>query len=185
SYSDTGLTPGTTYYYKVSAYTKPNGESAPSNIVSSLPQISGPAAVAVSGAGWTGPTVGWTQRPGTATVVGVYVDNAHGSFTPAEQARIHDAMDQLNSLWTGTAGLRLVEVADPGQANIVVQDPVTGPANGLLGATLSSYTDSLSGARDSNGNPYFEFSGPVVVDLFEGWNWYTGSAPTGIAANQY
>jgi len=55
SYTDTGLTNGTTYYYKVSALNSDGDESAATEAVSATPQASGGGAV-VSGGGVTGDT---------------------------------------------------------------------------------------------------------------------------------
>src|SRR5207247_2217626 len=106
------------------------------------------------------------------------------SLTPDEQARIQDAINALNATYNAAtgAGLHVVLVTDPNQANIILRNAVTtadgGYADGLLGDAEMPYT--LNGSDQSyqldDGTPYLQFTGQVVANVVEGWNWYAGSS---------
>lgn len=197
SYSVTGLSASTTYYFQVSAY-NPIGTSAFSNSASGTTsagtsELSGDAASSQEVVAGLGQTLGWSTILGAPAVVGVYIDNSDGSMTPAQQARIADAVVVMNATWDGTNGLQLVLVSDPSQAGIIVHNVVTTPVggvkDGVLGDTEISYIESPDGQMD-NGNPYLQFSGQQTVDIVEGWNWYArptkaNNGMTAINPNQY
>ena len=191
SYLVSGLSASTTYYFQVIAY-NPVGNSAPSNVANATTasggaDVSGAFAsrqVIVAG---LGQTLGWSTTLGAPITLGVYVDNSDGSMTPDQRARIADAIAALNVTWNGTTGLQLVLVSDPSQASIIVHNVVTSPLGGLgqgiLGDAELSYVASPDGRLD-NGNAYQVFTGQMMVDIVEGWNWYTSptSANTGMTA---
>ncbi len=197
SYSVTGLSASTTYYFQVNAY-NPVGTSAFSNMASGTTsagtsELSGAFAsneVIVAG---LGQTVGWSATLGAPLTVGVYVDNSDGSLTPAELARIADAVAVLNVSWNGSNGLQLVLVTDPARASIIVHTTGTTPAGGLkdgvLGDTEMAFIADPNAQMD-DANPYTVFSGQQMVDIVQGWNWYTGSTQankgmTAITSGQY
>jgi hypothetical protein len=183
--------PNGLYIYGASS-TFPTGSSSSSNywidvtFVQSSPLKSASVGGAVGSAidaasrGETEPQAlgSWSSSPGASATVGVYVDNRDGSITPDESRAIDAALAQLNRGWDGSRGLHLVEVADPGPANIVVRNAPTsaigGMAQGTLGCTDFSPELSPSG-RFSDGTAFYRFTGQNVVTLLEGWNWYAGS----------
>jgi hypothetical protein len=133
-------------------------------------------------------TVGWSNSVGDSITLGVYVANPDGTLTADEHARIDDAIATLDQTWTGTVGIDLVEVTDPTLATIIISNSPTsaagGQANGVLGCTTLTFAPAASGELDE-GVTYLQFSGQAVVNLLEGWNWYTGSDPTQIGAGQF
>ena len=124
-------------------------------------------------------TTGSTIVTGTSQLVGagfyvhqgtllVYVDDSLGNITPAEQARIDDAIANYN-IQLGQYGATLVEVsadqADNADITIHMADTtdIGGVAEGVLGVT--------------------EMGGEIT--LVDGWNWYQGSDPSQIAPDQF
>jgi Ca2+-binding RTX toxin-like protein len=133
-------------------------------------------------------TVAWSDALGAPATVGVYVANSDGTLTLDEHARIDDAINTLNQTWTGTVGLLLVEVSDPAEASIIVSNAPTSAAgsaaDGVLGSSTMTFAPAASGNVDE-GLPYLQFTGQVVINLLEGWNWYTGSDAAQVGADQY
>jgi titin len=195
SYSITGLSASTPYYFKVSAY-NPVGTSGYTSVANATTNASsggGGHLVAGSLSGslilGVGQTVGWSQYLGAPASIGVYVYNPDGSLTADEHARIDDAIAALNNAtWNGTTGLNIVEVTDPTLASIIVENvPTTqdgGQAQGLLGDT-ESYFDPSSSFQTDGPNPYFQFNGMVTANIVEGWNFYAGQDPTAIPSDAF
>jgi hypothetical protein len=133
-------------------------------------------------------TAAWSATVGAPVTLGVYVANPDGTLTADEHARIDDAINTLDQTWTGSFGLDLVEVTDPSQAAIIVSNSATSPAggqaDGVLGCTTVTFAPAASGELDE-GVPYLQFTGQAVVNILEGWNWYTGSDPAQIGSSQY
>jgi hypothetical protein len=98
----------------------------------------------------------------------VYVDNSQGNVTADEQARIDDAVATYNND-LASVGISLVEVgadqADNADITIELSDTsdIGGVAQGVLGLT--------------------EMGGQVT--LVTGWNYYFGTDPSAIGADQY
>jgi hypothetical protein len=95
----------------------------------------------------------------------VYVSDPAGYFTANELNRILDAITTWNSL-LAPYNVTISEVTDPTQANLVLDNAISGAAG--------SYADGVLGS----------FS-PGEVTMIQGWNWYDGSDPTQIGADQY
>jgi titin len=196
TYTATGLSSSTVYYYEIRSYISNDGAAIPSNWAgtngtSGQPSNPQPLNAEMAGSNYaepndlsTLPTVGWSGILGQSAQVNVYVDNPDGTLTTNEYISIANAIATLNA--SGVAGLNMALVSDPSQANVVIENSVTsnlgGQAAGVLGDAELNYTDT--GAAD-NGLPYLQISGPVVLNMIEGWNWYTGSDPTAIGAGQY
>ena len=99
SCADTGLSASTTYYYKVNAFDSV-GASANSNTASAATSAAGTSFAQLNGASGVipgvGQTIGWSTNLGAPATVHVYVNNADGSITADEQARIQDAVKAFN-----------------------------------------------------------------------------------------
>jgi hypothetical protein len=96
----------------------------------------------------------------------VYVSDPRGLFTANEQARLLDAINAWNALLVPYS-VTISEVSDPGLANVVID---TG-----LSSAAGSATDGVLGSYSSTGE----------ITILQGWNWYDGSNPGQIGANQY
>ncbi|MFL5244940.1 MAG: PxKF domain-containing protein [Gemmataceae bacterium] len=98
--------------------------------------------------------------------VELYVDNSSGLITSDEQARIDDAVNAVDSV-IEAYGVTITETTDSRAANVVLD----------MGATsaVGGYADGVLGCTTDSGE----------ITLIKGWNWYAGSAATGIAANQF
>jgi hypothetical protein len=99
-----------------------------------------------------------------ATNLVVYVDNSAGYFTTAELAEIGDAITRTNA-FLAPYHVTVVE-GGAADANVVVSmtnsTDAGGASQGVLGA-----------------------ESPGAIDIVHGWNWYTGSGTSDIAAGQY
>jgi hypothetical protein len=96
----------------------------------------------------------------------VYIDNSNGRFTGPELARIQDVIDGANTL-LAPYSVSVTEVTDPSQSNVVLATADTSPAGTAAQGVLGSTTDAGQ------------------ITILQGWNWYAGSDPTGIAAGQF
>jgi hypothetical protein len=97
----------------------------------------------------------------------VFINDPSGLFTSDELARIQDAINAWDTL-LAPYSVTITEVSDPTQANLTIDTGSTSAcgsaANGVLGC----------------------FNAPnAEITMLQGWNWYAGSNPTQIAANQY
>jgi hypothetical protein len=100
--------------------------------------------------------------------IGVYLDNADGTLVPSdEQARFDDAIASLDATFGGY-GVDLIDVGTDDAADAIVQVQIAGTS------AAGSAPDGVLGCT---------FAGQIR--LLNGWNWYTGSDPTAIGANQY
>ncbi len=97
----------------------------------------------------------------------VYVSDPNGLFTADEQARIQDAVAGLDQL-LAPYHVTITEVSDPAAANLVLD---TGTAS-----ACGTAADGVLGCFDG---------AAMEVTLLQGWDWYAGSDPGGIAAGQY
>jgi uncharacterized repeat protein (TIGR01451 family) len=111
---------------------------------------------------------GYSMERGTLLV---YVDNSSGNVTPAEHARIDDAIAAYNTQ-LASDDLTLVEVG-PDQAsvanvtiNVADTTVIGGVAAGVLGVTWA------------NGSG-------MSITMVDGWNWWTGANSSEIGAGQY
>jgi hypothetical protein len=101
----------------------------------------------------------------------VYVDNSNGEVTPDEMARIDDAIASIDAS-LGSFGVNLVDITstdtvEGADANIVIQ------VNDTTG--LGGVNEGILGVYELGG----------MITLVNGWNWYTGSDPSQIGADQY
>jgi hypothetical protein len=96
----------------------------------------------------------------------VYVSDPSDLFTPNEQARILDAINAWDALLVPYS-VTISEVADPSLANVVLDTGATSAAGSAADGVLGSYS--------STGE----------ITILQGWNWYDGSDPSQIGANQY
>jgi hypothetical protein len=111
-------------------------------------------------------SLGSAQQLNLGTLL-VYVDNSDGEITPDEEARIEDAAASLTST-LGTLGIDLVVTTDsaaPATVTIQVADTtdIGGVPEGVLAVT--------------------EMGSDITV--VNGWNWYSGADPGGVAVGQY
>ncbi len=127
----------------------------------------------------------------TTTSVNVFVDQS--SLSPDQVDRVRDAMNQINGLWQQASGMRLVEVANETNADIVIRmkdsSSLGDIAKGLLGQVNFVYDTALAGNL-ADGRLYRTFishenGGKASVDLIGGWNWYAGANANSIGRNQY
>jgi fibronectin type 3 domain-containing protein len=194
SYTATGLSTSTVYYFEVRSYILNVGASAPSNWAGTdgttgAPPNPNPVPAEIAAEDYaepenitTLPTVGWSAILGQSATVNVYVDDPDGALTAEEYARIADALAALSA----TTGLTVVEVSDPLQANIIVENSTSGQLGGepqgVLGDAEMSYaaTDQFD-----NSGLYLQITDQVLVNVMAGWDWYTGSDVAGIGPNQY
>jgi uncharacterized repeat protein (TIGR01451 family) len=98
--------------------------------------------------------------------VGLYVDNSNGALTPDELARIQDAVNAVDTT-IAPYGVAINEVTDPTQADVTLHMGTTSAVGGFAQGVLGCYTTT------------------GTITLIQGWNWYAGSDPTQIGANQY
>jgi hypothetical protein len=97
----------------------------------------------------------------------VYVNDPSGLFTSDELARIQDAINAWDAI-LAPYSVTITEVSDPAQANLTIDTGSTSAcgsaANGVLGC----------------------YNAPnAEITMLQGWNWYAGSDPSQIGANQY
>jgi uncharacterized repeat protein (TIGR01451 family) len=139
-------------------------DTATATIMIAMPLVSADSGIVTSGDGVVGTDYSLAQG-----VLLVYVDNAQGNITTDEQARIDDAIAKYNTE-LAPYGLTLVEAgADEANladitVNIADTTEIGGAAQGVLGVTRSS---------------------DHSITLVDGWNWYLGSDPSQIGADQY
>jgi hypothetical protein len=97
----------------------------------------------------------------------VYVDNANGLFTADELSRINDAIGAWNALLVAYS-VSVVQVTDPGLANIVIDSGTTSASGDAADGVLGCYNGANS-----------------EITLLSGWNWYAASDRAKIGADQY
>ena len=103
-------------------------------------------------------------RPGVYTVA---VDGLTGAQSSAEQARISDAIAGLNATFA-PFGVTLTEVSGAAAADASVH--IRMATTTVLGNTVNGVLGDFEGS---------------TINLVTGWNWYTGSDPRQIGADQY
>jgi parallel beta-helix repeat protein len=96
----------------------------------------------------------------------VYVSDPAGYFTANELSRIRDAINAWNNL-LAPYNVTISEVTDSSLANVTIDDGITSAAGAA--------SDGVLGCYNSTGE----------ITILQGWNWYDGSDPTQIGANQY
>ncbi len=159
-----GLT-GTIYAPAALGYVSGNASVNAALVVNEL-TLSGNVTVTQTAAGTNADNAGGTAGQLLAGNVAVYVNNANGDLTSDELARIQDAINTVNAV-VSPYGVTVAEVSDPTQANV----------------TLSMGTNSAAGNYGQGVLGCYTTTGAIT--LIQGWNWYAGSDPTQIGANQY
>jgi parallel beta-helix repeat protein len=96
----------------------------------------------------------------------VYVSDPNNLFTADELARIQDAVNAVGAA-VAPYGVSVTETTDPTAANVTID---TGDTSAVGG-----YADGILGCYTTAGE----------VTLLQGWDWYAGSDPSQIGANQY
>jgi len=132
----------------------------------------------------------WVEADGQ---INVWIDTSNGLLDAGEVSRIRDALTAMDTASRQSGGPEVVEVADPSKADVRISSQagslIGGQANGVLGATQVAFSLTPSG-KLASGESFYQLLGHEYgmlsqVVLIDGWNWYTGADPAGIAADQY
>jgi hypothetical protein len=97
----------------------------------------------------------------------VYVNDPNGAFSPAERARITDAISGWDAL-LAPYSVSITEVGDAAAANLVLDISPSSACGGQSDGVLGCYNPDAA-----------------EITLIQGWNWYAGSNPSQIGAGQY
>jgi Ca2+-binding RTX toxin-like protein len=97
----------------------------------------------------------------------VYVNNANGSLTADELARIQDTINSLDAL-LAPYSVTITQVFDSASANLILDAGTTSACGGAANGVLGCYNPATS-----------------EITLIVNWNWYAGADPTQIGPNQY
>jgi parallel beta-helix repeat protein len=98
----------------------------------------------------------------------VYVDNTNGLFPDAALARVADAADGLSGMLSPYGvSVTVVDSSASADANVVIRTSSTSPSGTAADGVLGSSTEDGQ------------------ITLLQGWNWYVGADPAGIAPDQY
>jgi hypothetical protein len=97
----------------------------------------------------------------------VYVSDPDSYFTSDELARVQDAINGLDTL-LAPYSVTITEVTDGSLADVVLTASASSPCGGAADGILGCYDESSN-----------------QITVLEGWNWFAGSDPTGIGADQY
>jgi streptogramin lyase len=130
--------------------------------------VSGGAALTqiAAGSDGTGDTSGIANTL-LARNLSVYINDPSGLFTSDALARIQDAINAWDAI-LGPYNVTITEVSDPTLANIVIDTGSTSAAGGAAAGVLGCYN-----------------APNAEITILQGWNWYAGSDPSRIGANQY
>jgi hypothetical protein len=128
-----------------------------------LTKTSGSAGMTTVSAGGIGSNSGGQLLAGDLEL---YVNDPNGLFTADELARIEDVIASLDGL-VSPYGVTIAEVNDSSVANVTLDTGGTSAVGG--------YADGVLGCETDSGE----------ITIIQGWNWYAGSDPTGIAPGQY
>jgi hypothetical protein len=90
-----------------------------------------------------------------------------GLFTSDELARIQDVINAWDTILVPYS-VTITEVSDPTQANLTIDPGGTSAAGGAANGVLGCYNAPTA-----------------EMTMLQGWNWYAGSDPSQIGANQY
>jgi uncharacterized repeat protein (TIGR01451 family) len=96
----------------------------------------------------------------------LYVDNSNGKLTSDELARIQDAVNAVDAI-IAPYNVAINEVTDPTLADVTLSMGTS--------SAVGNYAQGVLGCYTTTGQ----------ITLIQGWNWYAGSNPTLIGANQY
>jgi hypothetical protein len=97
--------------------------------------------------------------------LGLYVDNSSGDLTADELARIQDAVAAVDTV-TAPYGATIALVTDPALADVTLALDTASAVGGSAAGVLGCYSTG-------------------TITLIQGWNWYAGSDPAQVGANQY
>jgi hypothetical protein len=97
----------------------------------------------------------------------VYVNDPNNLFTTDELARIQDAVNAADAV-VEPYGVSVSETTDPTLANVTIDTGSTSAVGGQADGILGCWNPAAS-----------------EITLVQGWNWYAGSDPTQVGANQY
>jgi fibronectin type 3 domain-containing protein len=100
SFIDSGLSPGTTYYYKVSAYNS-NVESSQSNSAQATTQLSAPTGLTVTSSA-NSMTIEWSSVPNAAGYRIYRSTSSSGNYTQISTSSTNSYIDNTGGLSSGT-----------------------------------------------------------------------------------
>ncbi len=156
SFSDTGLTAGTTYNYTVSAFDAAANESAQSSVVNGTTQApdttppSVPAGVTVSGATTTTLTVSWTASTDNVGVTGYHIYRNGVQFGASTGTNFTDTGLAANTTYAYTVSAYDAATNESAQSVAVNGTTVALPATPFLSGSSANGRYTV----DQNGNPF-------------------------------
>ena len=99
----------------------------------------------------------------------LYVSDPNALFNADELARLADTITGLDNL-LAPYNVTITDVTDATAANLILDTSVISVTGGLTDGVLGCFvSDGVTGE----------------ITLIQGWNWYTGTDPTLIGANEY
>ncbi len=101
--------------------------------------------------------------------VAVYISNPASSFSADMLARIQDAISRIDALLI-PYNVSISEVSDPALATVILDTNSTSASGTAADGVLGCFNPAAT---------------TVEITIVQGWNWYAGADPTGIAPNQY
>jgi len=97
----------------------------------------------------------------------VYINDPTGYFTADELARIQDAIAGWDAV-LAPFNVTITEVSDPTLANLVLDNGTTSASGTGADGVLGCYNGAAG-----------------EITILQGWNWYAGTDPAQVGANQY
>ena len=124
-------------------------------------QLSGNGSSSLSTEG-SGPSAGQLL----AGNLSLYIDDPSATLDASARARIDDAIAQIDALLVPYS-VTVTLTSDASMANLVLDTATTSASGGYADGVLGNYSDTGE------------------ITLIRGWNWFTGSNPASIAADQF